>query len=259
MVVEQKELLEGGIRLFDSSRVFESDKPIITIITTVLNGAATLNESIESVRNQTYPNIEFIVADGASTDNTIDILKHNSGYIDYWYSCEDDGVYDAMNKAVKYSSGDYILFLGCDDVLYDVLHEVVNYFSDTAKSYYGDVIMTSNKERYDGLFGSEKLVQKNIAHQAIFYSRQVFDKYKFNLKYKALADYDLNIKLYSDRNFGFKYIHKTIALYNDETGFSSTTIDYAFISDKPKIIFKYFSLYHFLIYLYVKLILKKCW
>ena len=133
-----------------------------------------------------------------------------------------------------------------------MIHEVVESFDFSNTSYYGDVIFKSSDRRYDGVFDAKKLVQRNIPHQAIFYSKRVFEKRGFNLKYPLLADYDLNIWLFSDVDYGFQYVSKVIALYNDVSGLSSTCVDHAFKNDFPNIVFKNYSLLNYLKYLYIK-------
>jgi glycosyltransferase involved in cell wall biosynthesis len=94
-------------------------EPKITIITVSRNSEQFLPETIESIINQSYANIEYIIIDGASTDSTIDIIKHYSENIDIWISEPDTGMYDAMNKGLERATGDYILVLNSDDLLMD--------------------------------------------------------------------------------------------------------------------------------------------
>ena len=91
------------------------NKPLLTVITVVFNGAATLEHTIRSVIGQTYDNVEHIVIDGGSTDATLDILRKHDDSIDYWVSEKDAGIYDAMNKGIALSRGDYIGMLNADD------------------------------------------------------------------------------------------------------------------------------------------------
>jgi hypothetical protein len=92
--------------------------PLITVITVVYNGAKYLEDTIKSVINQTYPNVEYIIIDGGSTDGTIDIIKKYDDYIDYWVSEPDKGIYDAMNKGWSLANDDsIILFLGAGDMV----------------------------------------------------------------------------------------------------------------------------------------------
>ena len=180
----------GGLRTRGYGKRSELNKPLISVITVVYDAVENLESAIQSVLNQTYDNIEYILIDGGSTDGTLDIIRKYDDVIDYWVSEPDSGVYDAMNKGVGLSQGEYVLFLGSDDSLFDVLHEAVDCFGNGIGivSYYGNVILSKDKRVYDGKFYPLKLFIKNIPHQAIFYSKCVFDAYKFNCKYKYVAD-----------------------------------------------------------------------
>jgi len=87
----------------------------LTVIIVTYNAAATLQKSLDSVYMQSYPDIELIVIDGNSSDGTKDILIANNDKITYWRSEPDNGIYDAMTKALKQAKGDWIYFLGADD------------------------------------------------------------------------------------------------------------------------------------------------
>ena len=95
----------------------QSTLPLVTIITVVFKGEKHLEQTIQSVVNQTYNNVEYIIIDGGSTDGTLDILLKNEERIDYWVSEPDEGIYDAMNKGIIISRGDLLLFLNCGDYL----------------------------------------------------------------------------------------------------------------------------------------------
>ena len=92
--------------------------PLITIITVAYNAVKDIENTILSVLNQTYPNIEYIIIDGGSTDGTLDIIKKYEDKISYWVSEPDKGIYDAMNKGIVKANGDYLFFLGADDKEY---------------------------------------------------------------------------------------------------------------------------------------------
>ena len=117
--------------------------PLISIVTVVFNGVSTIEDTINSVLSQQYSNFEYIIVDGGSTDGTIEIIKRYESKITAWVSTPDDGIYDAMNKALGLISGDFVLFLGCDDLLLgdDVLSTAANKIHDRNFVYYGNVVM----------------------------------------------------------------------------------------------------------------------
>ena len=106
---------EGGLKTKGYIKDSTHEKPLITIVTVVYNGQEHLEETILSVVNQTYSNIEFIIIDGGSTDNTIDIIHKYEHAIDYWISEKDEGIYDAMNKASELAKGKWINYMNCGD------------------------------------------------------------------------------------------------------------------------------------------------
>ena len=111
----RKRYSEGGLRIKLEFKQSLPNRPLITIITVVFNGEKYLQETINSIKNQTYNNYEFVVIDGGSTDKTMEIIKKNSNTIDYWVSEEDEGLYDAFNKGLSLARGDYIGIINSDD------------------------------------------------------------------------------------------------------------------------------------------------
>ena len=206
----------------------------ISIITVCFNASNTIEETIISVVKQTYKNIEYIIIDGGSSDQTNNIIDKYSEFISYYCSEPDDGIYDAMNKGLEYVTGDYVLFLGADDHL-----------------IYGDVFRPILNDIYCNRFTKIKLAVKNIPHQGVFYPRCVYKRYKYDLKYNLFADYYYNISLFS--RIGFEYLGLTISYFND-LGSSARLNDLNFEKDEKKIKisklgylpFLYSELYHFL-------------
>jgi glycosyltransferase involved in cell wall biosynthesis len=213
--------------------------PLISIVTVVLNGAATLERTIQSVAQQVFRDYEYLVIDGGSTDGTVDLLRKYESSITYWKSEPDEGLYDAMNKAVRQARGQWLLFLGADDLLAANLADIAPLLREPDTVYYGDVYMPGRGRSYDGAFNGYKLLFGNICQQAIFYPRRVFDAYSFDTRYKLWADHVLNMACYGDQRFRFRYIGKQIAIYNDQSGASANAVDRAFLADREALIRKY--------------------
>lgn len=199
----------------------------ITIATVCYNAEKVIEESVISVVNQTCRNLEYIVVDGGSSDGTLDILNRYKDRITLIVSEPDNGIYDAMNKAMGLASGDFLLFLGADDHLisFDIISKVVANIHNLSSVYYGNVFRNSRNDIYKGHFGKFKISLENICHQSIFYPREVYKKYKYNLDYKVYADYFYNLTIYP--KYHFVYLPLTISYYNYE-GFSSKCEDNAF-------------------------------
>ena len=218
-----------------------TNEPIrIAVIIVVLNGDKTLRRAIESVVCQTYPFVDLIIIDGDSTYNTLAIINEYAKKINYFISRKDSGIYYAINDALDKCGADWCLFLGCDDVLLDCFHLVVNKITDREAIYYGQIIRRSNGSIYNGKYNKIKLTLKNICHQSIFYPRNCF-KYAYDTKYRLLADYKQNIKLWG-LGIRFIYIPYIISNYND-TG-SASTGDMVFLADKTRILNEHLGFFY---------------
>src|ERR1700748_3213250 len=114
--------------------------PLVSIVCVTYNAAQTLPELIKSKAANKTPEIEFIVIDGGSTDDTISILKANDTVIDNWISETDKGIYDAMNKSINYINRQWVIFLGADDTLQEDFIKMLPLLKDPDTIYYGNVI-----------------------------------------------------------------------------------------------------------------------
>lgn len=233
-----KETRAGGSRRAGNAKYSTSTKPVISVITPVYNAAAFLEKSIQSVIGQRYDNVEYIIIDGSSTDGTLDILQAYNTQIDYWISERDQGIYDAMNKGIDAATGKWLYFLGADDILVNGLHKIVPYLKNSRHVYYGNVYMPRKNREYDGLFTWEKVIDKNICHQAIFYPRQLFQHHRYDTRFKVLADYELNLRCWHE--FPFRYIPILVAIHNDD-GTSIHTVDEEFQRVKLQLIEAHFG------------------
>ena len=208
--------------------------PLISIVIPVFNAGKTLQSTIESVLNQSYKNIELIIVDGESVDNTNEIINQYNKNINIFICEKDNGIYDAMNKGIVAASGDWLLFLGGDDVLYDseILASIFNDSNfDKVDFLYGDVLFKSNSLKYGGEKDYPTLLDSNICHQSIFYHKKIFETIgQYNLRYQVLADFDMNIRVFKNESIQKKYIPKIITLFNDK-GTSNSVLDKYFYSD----------------------------
>jgi glycosyltransferase family 2 len=191
--------------------------PLISIITVSYNAVKTIEETILSVLNQTYHNIEYIIIDGGSTDGTIDIIKKYQDRISYWVSEPDKGIYDAMNKGTLKASGEWLNFMNAGDTFYDeqVLEKV---FKDKDWSntdvIYGDVIIKySKKEELKKVWPLTQLEKgMPFCHQSSFIKTTLQKQYSFNTNYKICSDYEFFYTLYK-KGYRFKYTDIIIAKF----------------------------------------------
>jgi len=219
--------------------------PMITIITPTFNAASCIERCIQSSINQTYTNVEHLIMDGQSTDETIAIVQqHQEKYPQRirLISEKDKGIYDAMNKGVKHAKGKWLLFLGADDFLYNntVLEKVSTILMNMEKDIvYGNAWMEKMNAVYDGMFDTEKLLKHNFCHQAVFYESSVFAKLGlYNLDYKIQADYDFNLRCWLSGAIAFQYVPAIVA-FHASGGVSTELQDEVFIKDFPGRIIKY--------------------
>jgi glycosyltransferase involved in cell wall biosynthesis len=170
--------------------------PLITIITVVYNGEATLEDTIRSVIDVKYKNINYIIIDGGSRDGTIDIIKKFASYIYCWISEPDKGIYDAMNKGWKIAeTNSYILFLGAGD---KVLSLPKNLKDDYSKVFYGDVFI--GDKLFKPTHNRLRLTLGNtLHHQALLIPKALNEEPPFGINYKIYGDFDLNQRLMKEK------------------------------------------------------------
>jgi glycosyltransferase involved in cell wall biosynthesis len=203
----------------DLSSDMKNTFPEISIGVVVYNGVEHIGSVLDSIVGQSYRNIELIVVDGDSNDGTQNVLNEYAQHISVLVCEPDKGIYDAMNKVCSLATGDWLIFLGCDDVLLDALGRIAEQMSDPDSIYYGDVVFRSSGNIYGGVFSKQRLAQMNFCHQAVFYPRSVYKKYSYGLEYRWLADYAYNIKLVGV-GIPFGYVAEVVSVFNDKGGSS---------------------------------------
>ncbi len=194
----------------------------ISIITTTYNNEQTIAQCIESVVNQTYDNIEYIIIDGKSTDNSLTIAKNYSDKISRIISEKDEGMYYALNKGIKIASGDIIGFLHADDFYENnkVIENIVLQFKEfNTDSVYGDLQYVKKNNANSvirnwkaGKFSFKKLKTGWMPpHPSFFVKKEIYNKYGlFNTDLKIAADYDLMIRFLGKHKISTHYLPKVI-------------------------------------------------
>jgi len=219
----------------------------ISIITINLNNLDGLKKTVESVINQTYKNIEYIVIDGASTDGSAEYIEQMQEHFAYWISEPDKGIYNAMNKGIDHATGDYLLFLNSGDYLAadDVIEKFTS-FNPYEDIVYGDIWLEQKDESKTLKKMPEKLdlissLSFVITHQAIFHKKTLFDNNnRYDETYKIIADWVFYNREILFNNKTYNKIKLIITYYNMD-GLSSDS-DYLqqILSEKKKYITKFY-------------------
>ena len=219
---------EGGLRVKNFS---SETKPLISIITVVKNGERYLEETILSVINQTYKNFEYIIVDGGSTDNTLNIIKKYSSKINYWVSETDKGLYDAFNKGMMLANGSFIGIINSDDTYMpnalEILKDYINKNSEI------DFFFGSVKKHWGVLHGykPEKIFYSwgfYTSHSTGFFIKKSSAKIVglYNLKYKYHADYDYFFRMIVTKKLKGMASKKDEIFGNFRRGGFSSTISF---------------------------------
>lgn len=194
----------------------------ISIITITYNSSSTLAETINSVINQSYKNIEYIIIDGGSSDNTIPIIKSYENKITTFISEKDNGIYDALNKGILLATGDVIGILHSDDFYTNtnVIQNVVNKLEQTngdalyADLFYVDKNNTSKIHRKwkSGNYSLEKFLYGWMPpHPTFFVKKTIYEKYgSFNLSLNSSADYELMLRFIYKEKIKVAYLPEFI-------------------------------------------------
>lgn len=187
---------EGGLRTQGYFKKTLQDKPLISVITVVFNGAVYLEQTINSVISQPYNNVEYIVIDGGSTDGTLEIIKKYAQQIDYWTSEADEGISDAFNKGVSLCTGELVGIINADDWYesgvfkqismhsqYDIIHGQIQYWRGDLKKE----IFIPSQDQLDK--------EMTLNHPTCFVRLNFYKKHgAFNNKFKIAMDYDLLLR-----------------------------------------------------------------
>lgn len=192
-----------------------------SIVTVVFNARDLIEKTMNTIFSQTFNDYEYIVIDGNSTDGTMSVIQKFRDKIDIVISEPDNGIYDAMNKAISMASGKYINFMNCGDYFVDsnVLQVVSEKISSNPDVAYGNTIINTIVGKY--LIRPEKvedtiMKQMPFCHQSTFVKADVARQHPFDLSYKVTADYNMFMQLYKEGKT-FLYIDYPIAIYQNDS------------------------------------------
>lgn len=202
----------------------------ISIVTIVFNDKNGLEETAKSVISQVYPNLEYIIIDGGSTDGTVEIIKKYGDYISYWISEPDKGIYDAMNKGLRKATGEWVCFMNAKDVFADsdVLERLRDAFNSDADVIVGNTLMIDNDElreykaRKNRNISSRNVTSMGFVHQSSFVRTELARMYPFDTRYRLAADFGMFYELHRN-HCKFLYVDFPISCF-DTTGVSMNNV-----------------------------------
>lgn len=202
----------------------------ITVITVCYNSFDAIEKTIQSVLGQTYPNIEYIIIDGASTDGTVDVIRKYESKIAKFISEPDKGIYDAMNKGISLATGQWTIFMNAGDAFHNV--NVISSIFSSVKSdklalIYGDVELDFGKigllrKFYSNV--SRDDLPFEVCHQSLFTRTSLLKKYKYNTLYKIAADQDCVYRIMND-GFESEYIQIVVSDFCPIGGVSAIKVE----------------------------------
>lgn len=224
------DMIEGGSRLQGKGPVNTDETPLVSIVTVVYNGAATLRRTIESVLGQTHPNVEYIIVDGGSTDGTLALIREYEDRIAYWVSAKDKGIYDAMNKGIALCTGQWVGMINADD-WYE--KDTVSRMVDAVRSrpevnvVHGDIWMrypngerSLKRARVSGFL--LKYWEMVLNHPSFFVRRSFYQGRPFDDRLRVSADHKWTYEAFRHAPEGF--LHLPFPLANFSVGGASMSV-----------------------------------
>jgi glycosyltransferase involved in cell wall biosynthesis len=198
-------------------------KPFLSIITINYNNSIGLEKTIQSLISQTFRDFEYLVIDGASNDNSLKVIQKNKIAIDYSISEPDTGIYNAMNKGIKASKGNYLLFLNSGDILNGdtALSDFVNHKDFGGDIIYGDYQYEDGEKIFPDKLSPLFFIRTSLPHQSTLFKKEVFDTMGlYEEQYTIVSDRAFFIKCFLSNRFVFKHILYSLSIY-DQYGISN--------------------------------------
>jgi len=201
--------------------------PKVTVVTVCYNVVTEIEKTILSVINQMYPNIEYIIIDGASTDGTLDVIKRFDDKITKWISEPDKGIYDAMNKGIRLATGQWINFMNAGDYFHsnDAISNIFGQvkIADNIKGIYGDIIaVRKTGSTHEIALPTVKIKDRMpCSHQALFMSLE--EPFQFDMKWNCASEYATLLDFYY--KFGEKaFLHVPVIICDFEASYGISSL-----------------------------------
>lgn len=235
----------------------------VSVITVCYNAEEFIENAINSVLNQTYINIEYIIIDGASKDSTVPIINKYKSKITFFLSEPDNGIYEAMNKGIKAATGDILYFLNSDDIFYDeyVIENVVKMFQTNSdiELIYGPIIIRdpitneSFIQAHDYITKSY-FIYGAICQQGIFYKASIFIKCGlFDDTYKIVGDYEWVLRAFYKYNLKREYYRGIIAIFRNGGVSDPNKLSDLHYKERRKVMKDYFNIFSVLKFKFISL------
>lgn len=196
--------------------------PLFAVVTVVYNHCEGIEETIQSVLNQTYPSIHYLIIDGGSTDGTTEIIQQYASRLHFWSSEPDGGIYDAMNKALERCSGDYVLFMNSGDRFYsnDTVQQLAGQSAGEDLLYGDTLLKTKDRLQLSKSKPCERIgYGMPFCHQSVAAHRRLFAHRRFDTRYRYAADFAFFVEASVAGKLSYRQLPVPVAIY-DNTGLS---------------------------------------
>lgn len=197
-------------------------KPLLTIVSVVLNPGALIERTFQSIEMQKTSDVEYLVLDGGSTDGTMELIHRYSHIIDYHHSRPDKGIYDAMNIATQLAHGEYVLNINAGDELLDIPFALLREAAREKTRVFCCGVITEQGAPLLPRWSRCLKTHNTLPHQGCFYHRSLFEQFRYDTRFRVFADFDLNQRLFRHRVKAAT--HAMIVARHDMTGISNDAI-----------------------------------
>ena len=208
---------------------------IVSVVTICFNAADIIEGTIKSVISQSYPNVEYIIVDGGSTDGTIDIIRKYEDKIASWVSEKDNGIYDAMNKGIRKASGKWLNFMNAGDSFCSgtVIEDIISKIDEDTIIAYGNTILKYDLgERLATPSPIEGIIKGMVfGHQATFIDSQYHKSHLYDTTFRSSGDYNFFYQSYF-AGVKFQYIPVNVARYEAQGGMSSSSGSWVIVAQE---------------------------